>query len=153
MYRSTLTSLYSGDRPDRSAPLAYDESQLVNDFLAPKEFAFVPVLGEAGTGKSHLVRWLSTQIPASANRHVLLIPKVDTNLRDVLEKILRLPGMEAPLFDDYRSRLRRATSELRTEREAREKLLNNLAVACGPERATPDAGSERVPGIPRPQSA
>ncbi|QDV37414.1 protein DpdH [Tautonia plasticadhaerens] len=132
MSRSTLTALYGGDRPDRAAQAAYPEEQLLRDFLAPKEFAFVPVLGEAGTGKSHLIRWLASNVPRAANRHVLLIPKVDTNLRDVLDRILRLPGTDGPRFDDYRSRLFRATSELRTEREAREKLLNNLAVACGP---------------------
>jgi hypothetical protein len=132
MFRTTLTALYSGNRADRSGRSVYAEDQLLRDFLAPREFAFVPILGEAGTGKSHLVRWLSANIPPGKNRHVLLIPKIDTNLRDVLDRVLRLPGTEGPHFDDYRSRLRRATSELRTEKEAREKLLNNIAVACGP---------------------
>jgi hypothetical protein len=131
MFRTTLTALYSGTRADRSARSIYSEEQLLRDFLAPKEFAFVPILGEAGTGKSHLVRWLSANLPPGKKRHVLLIPKIDTNLRDVLDRVLRLPGTEGPRFDDYRSRLHRATSELRTEKEAREKLLNNIAVACG----------------------
>ena len=60
------------------------------------------------------------------------MPKVDTNLWDVLDRVLKFPGVkEDAHFDDYRARLRRATSELRSEKEAREKLLNNLAVACG----------------------
>lgn len=131
MFRTTLTSLYSGTRADLTSRTLYSENDLLRDFLAPKDFAFIPVLGEAGTGKSHLIRWLAAHIPSTATRHVLLIPKVDTNLRDVLARILALPGTEGATFDDYRARLRRATSELRSEREAREKLLNNLAVACG----------------------
>lgn len=131
MFRTTLTSLYSGNRADLTSRVLYSESDLLRDFLSPKEFAFIPVLGEAGTGKSHLVRWLAAHIPTTATRHVLLIPKVDTNLRDVLARVLAIPGTEGAAFDDYRARLRRATSELRSEREAREKLLNNLAVACG----------------------
>jgi hypothetical protein len=131
MFRTTLTALYSGAGAAGQPRAAYSEEQLLRDFLAPKDFAFVPILGEAGTGKSHLIRWLSVNMPETANRQVLLIPKIDTNLRDVLARILRLPGTDGPHFDEYRSRLARVATELRTEKEAREKLLNNLAVACG----------------------
>ncbi len=132
MFRTTLTALYKGQSVERAAAL-YSERQFLEELLRPKDFAFVPVLGNAGTGKSHLVRWLAVNIPPSPNRHVLLVPKVDTNLWDVLDRVLKLPGVkDDSRFNDYRSRLRRATSELRSEKEAREKLLNNLAVACGP---------------------
>jgi hypothetical protein len=131
MFQTTLTALYKGQPSGREVS-RYTEEQFLKELLKPKDFAFVPVLGNAGTGKSHLVRWIKENIPAAPNRHVLLIPKVDTNLKDVLARILNLPGVkDDPQFDDYRSRLRRAASELRTDKEAREKLLNNLAVACG----------------------
>jgi hypothetical protein len=131
MYRTTLTTLYKGQSTDRGFA-KFTEQQLLKEFLKPKDFAFIPVLGSAGTGKSHLVRWLKENIPQSPNRHVLLVPKIDTNLWDVLDRMLNLPGIKDDAhFDDYRNRLRRATGELRSEKEAREKLLNNLAVACG----------------------
>ena len=131
MFRTTLTALYKGQASERGV-IRYTEQQFLKEFLKPKDFAFVPVLGNAGTGKSHLVRWLKENVPEAPNRHVLLVPKVDTNLWDVLDRMLTLPGVkEDAQFDDYRRRLRRATGELRSEKEAREKLLNNLAVACG----------------------
>ncbi len=97
--------------------------------MASKDFAFVPVLGESGTGKSHLIRWLSANIQSTKKRKVILIPKIGTNLKDILGLILE--GMEGNLFDEYRKRLNDATSSL-TEAQAREQLLNQLAAAVGP---------------------
>ncbi|MGB8688373.1 MAG: protein DpdH [Microcoleus sp.] len=101
----------------------------MKDFLAEKDFAFVPVLGSSGTGKSHLIRWLAANIKSTDKRRVLLIPKIGTNLKDIISLILE--GMEGATFDEYRQRLNRATSTL-TEAQAREQLLNQLAAAVGP---------------------
>ncbi|MFB8793874.1 MAG: protein DpdH [Microcoleus sp.] len=101
----------------------------MKDFLAEKDFAFVPVLGSSGTGKSHLIRWLAANIKSTDKRRVLLIPKIGTNLKDIISLILE--GMEGASFDEYRKRLNRATSTL-TEAQAREQLLNQLAAAVGP---------------------
>lgn len=59
----------------------------------------------------------------------MLIPKIGTNLKDIISLILE--GMEGASFDEYRKRLNRATSTL-TEAQAREQLLNQLAAAVGP---------------------
>jgi hypothetical protein len=107
----------------------YDQKKFLEDFLGQKSFAFVPVLGSAGTGKSHLVRWLALNVPEAANRRIVLIPKGGTNLRDVIYRVLA--GMEGRRFEDYRERLGRATSGM-TDARARETLLGNLAVAIGP---------------------
>lgn len=129
MVRTTYAALYQG-RNDPGA--LYAEQQFIEDVLRPDDFAFVPVIGKAGCGKSHLVRRLALTIPKTANRHVLLIPKVDTNLWDVLNRILDLPGVRGNAsFDDYRASLRKARAELRSEEHAREELLNKLALACG----------------------
>jgi hypothetical protein len=124
MYRQGLT--------EGQSKVAYDEKQFLQDFLATPDFAFVPVLGTSGTGKSHLIRWLYTRIRSirkAPDYRVLLIPKVGTNLRDIIELILA--GVEGPEFDEYRNRLRQAANTL-TEAEAREQLLANLAIAVGP---------------------
>lgn len=105
----------------------YTEQQFLNDFLGTPDFAFVPVLGGAGTGKSHLIRWLATkieQIPTDKKRKVLLIPRSGTNLRDIIERILTV--IEGPRAVEYRKRLTNATNTLK-EGEARGMLLNNLA--------------------------
>ncbi|MEG5066000.1 protein DpdH [Microcoleus sp. B3-A4] len=121
MYRQELI-----DAPSR---VTYSEEQFLKDFLAEKDFAFVPVLGSSGTGKSHLIRWLAANIESTQKRRVLLIPKIGTNLKDIISLILE--GMPGASFDEYRQRLNRATSSL-TEAQAREQLLNQLAAAVGP---------------------
>ncbi len=120
MYRQELI-----EAPSR---VAYDEERFFKDFLAEKDFAFVPVLGGSGTGKSHLIRWLAANIKSTDNRKVLLIPKIGTNLKDIVGLILE--GMEGKKFDEYRDRLNRAASTL-TETQARVQLLNQLAAAVG----------------------
>lgn len=121
MYRQELI-----EAPSR---IPYSEKQFLKDFLAERDFAFVPVLGSSGTGKSHLIRWLAANIKSTEKRRVLLIPKIGTNLKDIISLILE--GMEGATFDEYRKRLNRATSSL-TEAQAREQLLNQLAAAVGP---------------------
>jgi energy-coupling factor transporter ATP-binding protein EcfA2 len=110
--------------------IRYSEEEFLRDFLATEDFAFVPVLGETGTGKSHLIRWLAAHIKSTDTRKVLLIPKIGTNLKDIIGLIFNIEGIEGKIFDDYRKRLNRATSTL-TELQAREQLLNQLAIAVG----------------------
>ncbi len=110
----------------------YTEEQFLRDFSTPSDYVLVPVLGEAGTGKSHLIRWLSLKIPPAKNRHVILIPKVGTNLRGVIRLILgRFNG---PEFDDYRRQLKESTDSLSVE-QAAQKLLDNLAFEAGVNRS------------------
>lgn len=124
MYRQSLTEAQS--------KTAYDEERFLYDFLSTPDFAFVPVLGTSGTGKSHLIRWLYTRLRSirkASKYRVLLIPKVGTNLRDIIGLILK--DIEGDEFDEYRNRLERATNSL-TEAQAGELLLSNLAIAIGP---------------------
>lgn len=111
----------------------YSEEEFLRDFLATADFAFVPVLGATGTGKSHLIRWLAANIESTKKRRMLLIPKVGTNLKDIIDKILNLEGMDGAKFDEYRKRLNRATITL-TEAQARVQLLNQLAAIVGDDR-------------------
>ncbi len=109
----------------------YTEERFLQEFLDPsQEWVLVPVLGYAGTGKSHLVRWLSTRISSNSKRKVLLLPKTDTNLKDILEKILGL--VDDPRLDEFRERLKGATESL-TPAQAREALLDLIAQYTGPE--------------------
>lgn len=115
-----------------ASPSEYTERDFLRDFLAPKDYVFAVVLGEAGTGKSHLIRWLEMNISSSAKRRVLLIPKVGTNLKSVIARILE--GLEGDKFADYRRRLDEGTVAI-GDLEARERLLDNLCIAVGPNQA------------------
>jgi hypothetical protein len=121
-------AMYRQELIKASSRVEYDEEKFIRDFLAEKDFAFVPVLGGSGTGKSHLIRWLAANIKSTARRKVLLIPKIGTNLKDIISLILE--GIEGERFDEYRQRVNRATNTL-TETQARVQLLNQLAAAVG----------------------
>ncbi len=123
-------AMYQQALIEASSPVAYNEQKFLKDFLTPESFAFVPVIGDSGTGKSHLIRWLAANIESTEKRKVLLIPKIGTNLKDIIDKILDIEGIEGQKFDEYRQRLNQATSTL-TMPQAREQLLNNLAAAVG----------------------
>ena len=121
-------AMYRKELIKGQSQVEYDEEKFLKDFLASSNFAFVPVLGDSGTGKSHLIRWLAANIESNSERRVLLIPKIGTNLKDIINLILE--GMDGTEFDDYRQRLHNATSRL-TEVQARVQLLNQLAAVVG----------------------
>lgn len=108
--------------------IPYSEEEFYKDFLKPDDYIFVSVLGQSGTGKSHLIRWMAAHIPQTNNRRVLLIPR-STNLRNIL--LMILDGMEGPEFDEYRNRILRATEKVTLER-AKEELRNQIATVIGP---------------------
>jgi hypothetical protein len=111
----------------------YTESDLLRDFTEPDAPKAAIILGDVGTGKSHLVRWLAEQHPSTDCRRVVFIRREGTNLRSILETILNSTGMTGGVFDEFRERLRKSASGFRTPEEARERLLYNLALACGPQ--------------------
>ena len=104
-----------------------DEEQLLKEFLAPNPgLLFVPIVGESGTGKSHLVRWLHLRLPEDAGRRVVYIPKYGTNLRRVIELILS--DMTGDAVEELRRELDRAVDSL-DKAGAPPRLLNELAAS------------------------
>ena len=104
-----------------------DEEQLLLDVLAPNPgLLFLPIIGESGTGKSHLVRWLHLRLPRDDSRKVVYIPKYGTNLRRVIELILA--DMTGDAVNDLRGELGKAADSL-DEAGAPSRLLNELAAS------------------------
>ena len=107
------------------------ERELLTQFLDKHaQHQLFAIIGAAGCGKSHLVRWLWINIPRTEKRRIVLIPKANTNLKSVIEQIL--DGIKGELFDGYRARLKAATVGLTARRAAKE-LLNRLALEVGPD--------------------
>ncbi len=104
----------------------YTQDELLSDFLSPtKEDMFVPILGPSGSGKSHLVHWLHVHMPTNfKGKEVVLIPKAKTNLKDVIELILR--NRKGEVFDKYRERLSSSVNKLDDDAGST-LLLNALA--------------------------
>jgi hypothetical protein len=126
MYKETATDTTV------SSKIEFDEEGFLKDFLKAPHYIFSTILGEAGTGKTHLIRWLHSKLPPTEKRRVILIPRSGINLKRILEMILE--GVEGPQFDQYRQKISSASENLTRER-AIETLLNNIALAIGPNGA------------------
>lgn len=67
------------------------EHEVRNDFLtrtSPVGVLLMPVIGESGTGKSHLVRWIAEQTKSDDRRAVVYVPKARTSLRALIRILL-----------------------------------------------------------------
>ncbi len=84
----------------------------------------MPIIGEPGTGKSRLVKWLRGRLPDANNRHIVYIGREGTTLRNVVASILK--DLEGAEFDALRDELKRAAEDL-DERRARTQLVFELA--------------------------
>lgn len=97
----------------------------------------MPVIGETGTGKSHLVRWVKETMPHKPHQRLVYLKKTQTNLSSLVRELLM--GMPGQPFDDIRQSIGRITNDL-TEHELAEQLLDSLALAIS--SATPDDGRD-----------
>lgn len=83
------------------AEIPQAEEQSVLDALSRQDrrHAFCVVQGEPGSGKSHLIRWLSVQWPKGDVK--LLLRRADGSLEGALRQLKeRLPAEFQPLFDN-----------------------------------------------------
>lgn len=119
----------------------YDRQQFLQDFLDPHQlFTLVPIVGTSGAGKSHLVRWLSTQIRSSPQRLVIRIPKYNTNLRDVIKLLLK--EFKGSRFEDFDRRIEAAVADKSPDSFAFEILTRLAYLAANP--APKERGNESV---------
>jgi hypothetical protein len=111
----------------------------------PERDVIVPIVGESGTGKSHLIRWLDANIERTDHRHVVYIEKRGTSLRQVIHKILE--GLDRPevshrkRFQELRADVDKAAAGLNPD-TARLRLLNELALAIREHGADTYLGEE-----------
>src|SRR4051812_34571084 len=75
-----------------------DEARVLRDFMAPADLTLRPIIGDSGSGKSHLIRWLEARIDANDPRYaVVKVPKARLNLHRVIGLILE--RMSGPAVD------------------------------------------------------
>jgi hypothetical protein len=91
------------------------EQALLRAFLTddlPEGRVIVPIAGQSGVGKSHVIRWLDTQLrgrPDADRRVVIRIPK-GVSLREVLR--ILLGSLPPQRYGHYREELERAQHEI-----------------------------------------
>jgi hypothetical protein len=113
--------------------------ELLEEILYPQDHAIVPVIGQSGTGKSHLIRWLDLQLRASSDvREVIYVPKAQTNLRDIVYSLVRrLPESEQSSYLEALSQTGNAHLTPEAQRTA---ILNQLHVALVNDPGGSDRG-------------
>ncbi|MER5418957.1 protein DpdH [Streptosporangium roseum] len=107
-----------------------DESAVLHDFLTrklPTGTLLMPIVGDSGSGKSHLVRWVRENIPhgpETTNKYnVIYLEKSRTSLKAVIESLLE--GVIDDSLDALRSEIRSFSSSTSEEKLAR-RLINAL---------------------------
>lgn len=113
--------------------VSQDERGVLDALSNPaRRHAFCVVQGEPGSGKSHLIRWLSVNWPKDAPDVTLLLQRADGSLEGALRQLReRLPEEFAELFEKL-GRRHRASDKGRANL-----FLSNLAVALEPDHFDP----------------
>ena len=96
----------------------------LTDVPDSKGLLVMPIIGEPGTGKSRLVKWLRGRLPDADHRHIIYVGRDGTTLRNVVAAILK--DLDGDEFDALRNDLQRAADDL-DERRARTQLVFDLA--------------------------
>ena len=128
IFRAIHTDFLVPIREDRnSVPEFLELDKFKERLLAPTDTSLVPVVGQSGTGKSHLIRWLKLTIPSDASREVMFVPKAQTNLRDIVTSLInRLDPVDQAL---YLKTLENSGDQLRNAKAQRTAVVNNLQLA------------------------
>ncbi|MEQ1899558.1 MAG: protein DpdH [Devosia sp.] len=116
----------------------WSPSQFLSDFLRDERpHALAAILGETGSGKSHLVHWMRLNIKPDENRLVLVVPKSGTSLRAIVKMIIeKLPNEEQQGFLDT---LQSAGDGTQSRKDQKQQLLNDLAQVIREDVLAPDA--------------
>lgn len=115
-----VADTYDGDRITTSSEL------FLQGFLDPRrDYVQAVVLGESGTGKSHLIQWMRLHIPQDEKTVLLTIPKTGTSLRGIVDRLIaKLPTDEQV---PYIERLRQAGTQVTSQIAKVSKFLDALA--------------------------
>lgn len=113
-------------------------TEFLADFLnKERPHALAAILGETGSGKSHLVHWMRLNIKADKSRLVLVVRKSGTSLRAIVKMIIdELPSDEQQGFLDT---LQSAGDGTQSRAGQKQQLLNDLAQVIREEVLPPNA--------------
>lgn len=118
-----------------TSPAAFLEDFLRSD----RQHGLAAILGNTGSGKSHLVHWMRLNIEKRDDRMILVVRKSGTSLRAIVEMIIN----ELPVADQqsFRDSLAKAGDGTSTRDGQKQQLLNDLATAIR-EGTVPESADE-----------
>jgi energy-coupling factor transporter ATP-binding protein EcfA2 len=98
----------------------------LEDFLRKdRPHALAAILGETGSGKSHLVHWMRLNLKPTKERVVLVVRKSGTSLRNIVKMIIaELPNEQQGSFLET---LQSAGDGTQSRDDQKQQLLNDLA--------------------------
>ena len=100
----------------------------------------VAVLGDSGSGKSHFISWMKYNLPASADRYTIAIPRTGVSLRGVLELIIgALPETEG---QSYLDELNHSGSQHSSHQDLQGRLLSEIAHAIESDQVRGDSNPD-----------
>lgn len=108
------------------------------DFLREdRPHALAAILGETGSGKSHLVHWMRLNIKPTRERVVLVVRKSGTSLRNIVKMLIdELPFEQRASFLET---LQSAGDGTQSRADQKQQLLNDLAQVIREEVLPTDA--------------
>jgi Cdc6-like AAA superfamily ATPase len=103
-------------------------ADFLRDFLREERpHALAAILGETGSGKSHLVHWMRLNVREDEKRMILVVRKSGTSLRAIVRDIIgRLPADQQQSFLDT---FNAAGDGVMSRENRKHELLNHLAQA------------------------
>lgn len=126
-----------------------DEHAVLTDFLERRSTTgalLMPVVGDTGSGKSHLVRWVRENIPASSDRQVIYLEKTQTSLKAVVNALLE--GVDSESLSKLRADIDSFSSGLDEVALAR-RVINALNEALAATSPRDLSGANRILAGPR----
>jgi hypothetical protein len=98
---------------------------------------FMPIIGPSGSGKTHLIKWLRVKIPDTPKRTVILVPRLNTSLKQILT--LMIGKLQGTIFDEFRNALKYSV-ENTDQSTVKDQLVAMLAISVA-------KGAEADPGL------
>jgi hypothetical protein len=139
VFRAVHTSVPVQIRDRYKGPATVvDPETLLKRFLAPRDHVLVPVVGQSGTGKSHLIRWMRIRLSSTQTREVVFVPKAQTNLRDIVRSLADLlPRSEK---EQLLGQLQGSGDGLNGSQAQRTAILNELHTGLQNDAGDPQSG-------------
>lgn len=135
---------------DAAAWTQMEPSEFLADFLREdRPHALAAILGETGSGKSHLVHWMRLHLREDARRMVLVVRKSGTSLRAIVREIIgKLPvDQQRSFLDTFNA----AGDGTMTPEGRRRELLHHLGQAIRedtPASNTDELGEALIDALP-----
>ena len=139
--------------PEQDKKHPKNEEEIYAQFMEGKENdQFVLVIGDSGTGKSHLIRWIDTvlKIRKPDNEIVLPIRRADNTLKGTIKQLIELPEVKNLPNKELYKKLASATTTV-PESELKETIYYQFIIQITNDngKAGDENGERKISNVDR----